>query len=431
VLVVGAGGLGCEALKNLVLSGFKDITVVDMDTIDVSNLNRQFLFRKKDTNRFKAEVAAEFIMRRRPGVKITPLTGKIQSYGPQWLASFDVVISSLDNIEARLWINEALVNAVRYKEAQGPFPPDLKLPNSIPVKNADRDTIVQCIDGGTEGWNGHARVMFPGYTACMQCMAADGEGASDAPQDPKAVHAHLCTLANVPRTPEHCIMYAQILLWPRLRRFTNADDFELADETQDDCNVSDIPLDKDNEEHMMWIWKRACERAREYSITEPSYFMTLQVVKNIIPAISSTNALISAACVQEAFKFVTCSSQILDNYFLYTGDHYTTGVNCQTYKYRRIEDCKACSPRRLFVLDGTEVLNDLVSALNHEYKFDRVSIMDLYETNPVKAQVYLAVSQTDQALLQKSIREVLSPKRVYQAVGPGQTPMKFEVVYRS
>ena len=55
LLMVGAGGIGCELLKNLVLSGFKDITVIDLDTIDVTNLNRQFLFHRRHVGMSKSK----------------------------------------------------------------------------------------------------------------------------------------------------------------------------------------------------------------------------------------------------------------------------------------------------------------------------------------------------------------------------------------
>jgi ubiquitin-activating enzyme E1 C len=90
-----------------------------------SMLNRQ-----NNVGQPKAEVAAEFIMRRVPGVKVTPYYGKIQDKDDDYYKQFGIVVCGLDSIEARRWINAKLVSL---------------------VDENDPDSLKPLIDGGTEG----------------------------------------------------------------------------------------------------------------------------------------------------------------------------------------------------------------------------------------------------------------------------------------
>ena len=105
ILVIGAGGLGCEILKNLALCGFINVFVIDLDTIELSNLNRQFLFRKNDIGKFKSEVATNFIKAKFPKMEIRWDNKKVQSYDKDFFKAFHLIIGGLDNIEARRWVN--------------------------------------------------------------------------------------------------------------------------------------------------------------------------------------------------------------------------------------------------------------------------------------------------------------------------------------
>ncbi|KAF2154621.1 NEDD8 activating enzyme [Myriangium duriaei CBS 260.36] len=294
VLVIGAGGLGCELLKNLALSGFKNIDVIDMDTIDVSNLNRQFLFRQADVGKSKAEVAAKFVMQRVKGVQINPYCGKIQDKDEDYYLQFNMIICGLDSIEARRWINATLVSM---------------------VDEDNPDSLKPLIDGGTEGFKGQARVVLPTMTSCLECQLD-----MHAPREA----VPLCTLATIPRQPQHCIEWAHIIAWEEERK--------------------DITLDTDDPEHISWLFSKASQRAKEFSIPGVTYSMTQGVVKNIIPAIASTNAIVAAACCNEAFKIATACNPFLgnpgtNNYMMYSGDE---SVYTYTFEHQKKDDCPVC-----------------------------------------------------------------------------------------
>lgn len=173
VLVVGAGGIGCELLKNLVLTGFKNIEVIDLDTIDVSNLNRQFLFQKKHVGKSKAQVAKESVLQFCPTVNITAYHDSIMNpdYNVEFFRKFILVMNALDNRAARNHVNRMCLAA------------------DIPL-----------IESGTAGYLGQVTVIKKGLTECYECQ-------------PKPTQKTFpgCTIRNTPSEPIHCIVWAKYL----------------------------------------------------------------------------------------------------------------------------------------------------------------------------------------------------------------------------
>ncbi|MCJ1433454.1 E1 ubiquitin-activating protein uba2 [Xylographa pallens] len=111
--MVGAGGIGCELLKNLLLTGFGEVHIVDLDTIDLSNLNRQFLFRHEHIKKSKALVAKESAAKFNPSVKLEAYHANIKDsrFNVDWFQTFDLVFNALDNLEARRHVNKMCLAA--------------------------------------------------------------------------------------------------------------------------------------------------------------------------------------------------------------------------------------------------------------------------------------------------------------------------------
>jgi len=145
VLVIGAGALGNEILKNLVLLGFRRIVVVDSDRIDVSNLSRTILYRSEDVGEFKVNVAARACASISPDAVVQPIVANVlRDCGLGLFNWCDIVLAGLDNREARLWLNRSSWKVNR------PW-----------------------IDGAIEGINGVARVFLPGTPPCYECTLGE------------------------------------------------------------------------------------------------------------------------------------------------------------------------------------------------------------------------------------------------------------------
>ncbi|RMZ85584.1 hypothetical protein DV737_g622, partial [Chaetothyriales sp. CBS 132003] len=214
VLLVGAGGIGCELLKNVVLTGFGEVHLVDLDTIDLSNLNRQFLFRHEHIKKPKAIVARDVAQRFNPKVKLVAHHANIKEprFSVDWFSRFTLVFNALDNLDARRHVNKMCLAA------------------DVPL-----------IESGTTGFNGQVQVIKKGLTACYDCTPKT---------TPKSYP--VCTIRSTPSQAIHCIVWAKSYLLPEL--FGESEDIapEL-DSTEDSGNGQEIAKLKEEAEALKAI----------------------------------------------------------------------------------------------------------------------------------------------------------------------------------
>lgn len=110
VAVVGAGGIGSAVIPPLAGAGVGSLTIIDGDTVDLSNLHRQPLFRESDDGQSKARLAAEFVQRLNRFVAVSALKERIdRNNAADFLAGHDLVIDGSDNFATRLAVSDACV----------------------------------------------------------------------------------------------------------------------------------------------------------------------------------------------------------------------------------------------------------------------------------------------------------------------------------
>ncbi|KAK3127553.1 hypothetical protein QOZ80_7AG0574940 [Eleusine coracana subsp. coracana] len=210
VLMVGAGGIGCELLKTLALSGFRDIHIIDLDTIEVSNLNRQFLFRQSHVGQSKAKVARDAVLKFRPNINITPYHANVKDaqFNVDFFKQFNVVLNGLDNLDARRHVNRLCLAA------------------EVPL-----------VESGTTGFLGQVTVHVKGKTECYECQ-------------PKPVPKSypVCTITSTPSKFVHCIVWAKDLLFAKLFGDRNQDnDLNVHSKDDDSNSKTDVSVRNEDE----------------------------------------------------------------------------------------------------------------------------------------------------------------------------------------
>ena len=290
ILIAGAGGVGSEIIKNLALLGIGSLTIIDMDLIELSNLNRQLLFRKEDIGKYKAEIASKMAQEFNEEVKVQFFNKKLQDIPIEIYKDVDLFISALDNIPARIFLNQKAVL--------------LKKP---------------MIDGGSEGFYGHVQVVLPQITPCLLCHDIWS----------RSEEKFKCTYAVYPRTPLDCVLEGRDRFYLEFHR---------------------LP-DSENEEDLERVYEYAVAHAKKYDITGISLNTVKDFVKGTVAALVTTNAVIGAVMTNECLKTLLKGVSVKDTELAPLRYYQFNGLTEAGWSIplERNKDCPVCGIKQLDV----------------------------------------------------------------------------------
>ena len=150
ILIVGCGGIGCSSAELLARAGVGQITLIDADTVEMSNLQRQIAYVAEDIGFYKAEVLAKRLKRINPHIRVLVETSKLdQQNAQQLIASQDLVLDGCDNFTTRYLINQICKQA------------------NVPL-----------ISASAIGFQGQL-LMVEGQSACYECLFPKQQHASE------------------------------------------------------------------------------------------------------------------------------------------------------------------------------------------------------------------------------------------------------------
>ncbi|KAF3559489.1 hypothetical protein F2Q69_00016387 [Brassica cretica] len=299
-------------------------TKIDMDTIEVSNLNRQFLFRRSHVGQSKAKVARDAVLRFRPHINIRSYHANVKNpeFDVDFFKQFDVVLNGLDNLDARRHVNRLCLAA------------------DVPL-----------VESGTTGFLGQVTVHVKGKTECYECQTK-----------PTPKTYPVCTITSTPTKFVHCIVWAKELLFAKLFGDKNQDNdlnvrankaasssketedvFERAEDEDIEQygrkiydhvfgynieaalsneetwknrrrprpiyskdvlpeSLRHLTFDKDDQLAVEFVTAAANIRAESFGIPLHSLFEAKGIAGNIVHAVATTNAIVAGLIVIEAIK---------------------------------------------------------------------------------------------------------------------------------